>query len=385
MNFPVIAASANRRVALRPTVAVWDRFVRAFHWLLVAALAVALVTSVLLPPTWIDAHVVAGAAAAALVAARIVWGFLGPPAARFSGFVRRPKAVLHHLHQLRAGSARRHLGHNPLGGAMILALFAAVLAVSATGTVALGGVLKSGPLAFATSFAVGESARTVHTVIAYGLLVLIAAHVAGAIFESVRTRENLVRSMVDGRKEMRPGDDLPVKRRGHAALAIAVVAALLVGSGVVAAALASRPALGVPTGQMDATYVEECGACHVAYHPSLAPAASWRALMAGLGDHFGEDASLDAGTAQAIRSYLVANSADAFDTRAANVFRRRGADNPLAITATPFWRHRHRNIPDRVFASPAVAARGNCNACHADAAAGLFQPSQTAIPTEAQP
>ena len=107
--------------------------------------------------------------------------------------------------------------------------------------------------------------------------------------------------------------------------------------------------------------------------------------MAGLSNHFGEDASLDAGTAQTILAYLTANSADAFDTRAANVLRRRNPDNPLSITATPFWRHRHARIPDRVFASPAVASRGNCAACHADAASGLFRPSAIAIPKDAEP
>ncbi len=36
-------------------------------------------------------------------------------------------------------------------------------------------------------------------------------------------------------------------------------------------------------------YSEECGACHLAYPPSLLPQASWRGIMDGLADHFGED------------------------------------------------------------------------------------------------
>ena len=369
----------------RPMMAVWDPFVRIFHWLLVAALTVALVTSLWLPPTWINAHVIAGTSTAALVAARIVWGFLGPSAARFAGFVRGPRSVLHHLLELKTGTGQRHIGHNPLGAIMILTLLMTVLAVTVSGVIALGGVLKSGPLAFASSFRVGEAAHQLHALLAYGLLVLIALHVAGAIFESRRTGENLVRSMVDGRKELRAGDAVPVRRAAYPATAAAVFAALLFVSTAALVTLSNRPALGVPTQPLDPVYVTECGACHVAYHPSLAPAATWRTLMAGLGDHFGEDASLDAGTAQAIVAYLTANSADAFDTRAANAFRRRNADDPLSITATSFWRHRHARIPDRVFASPAVGARGNCNACHADAASGLFRPSEISIPKDAEP
>jgi cytochrome b len=368
-----------------PTIAVWDPFVRVFHWLLVAALALALATSLLLPPTWIDAHVIAGSSAAALVVARIIWGFLGPAPARFASFVRGPQTLLRHLDELRHGAGERHLGHNPLGSAMILVLLATVLAVAASGTVALGGALKSGPLAFATSFAAGSTARHLHSLLAYGLLILIGLHVAGAIFESRRTSENLVKAMVSGRKELRAGDaPLPV-RAARPATAIAVAGVLLGGSAMFVVALANRPALGVPTQPLDPVYAEECGACHVAYHPSLAPAATWQALIAGLSLHFGEDASLDPATAQTILAYLTANSADAFDTRAANVLRRRNPDDPLSITATSFWRHRHDWIPASVFDSPAVAARSNCDACHADAATGRFSPSAVDIPEDAEP
>ena len=385
MNINYADKIAIRLHESRPMLAVWDAFIRIFHWLLVAALTIALVTSLWLPPTWIDAHVIAGTSAAALVAARIVWGFLGPSTARFSGFVRGPQAVLHHLGELRTGFGQRHIGHNPLGAAMILALLATVLAVAASGTVALGGVVKSGPLAFASSFAVGEAARQVHALLAYGLLVLIGLHVAGAIFESRRTSENLVKAMVDGRKELRAGDAVPAPRAAHPVAAVAIGAVLLLASTAALTALAGRPGLGVPTRPLDPVYATECGACHVAYHPSLAPAQTWRKLMAGLSAHFGEDASLDPAAAQTILAYLTANSADAFDTRAANVFRLRNPDDPLSITATSFWRHRHARIPEQVFASPAVASRGNCNACHADAASGLFRPSEIAIPEDAEP
>lgn len=366
-------------------VAVWDPFVRLFHWLLVAALAVAVVTSLLLPPSWINAHIIAGTAAAGLVAARIVWAFLGPGAARFSSFVRGPRSVLEHFFELRDGSGRRHLGHNPLGALMILALLAAVLAVAASGTLALGGALKSGPLAFATSFAVGSIARQLHSFLAYGLLVLIGLHVAGAVFESRRTGENLVRSMVDGRKEIRAGDAPLPEQAARPAAAAGLVMALLLGSAVLLTGLAERPALGVPSQPLDSLYAEECGACHVPYHPSLAPAATWTALMAGLSHHFGEDASLDPETGRAILAYLTANSSQAFDTLAANVFRRRNPDDPLSITATPFWQRRHRHIPDEVFAAKSIGARGNCDACHADAETGRFAPSRTDIPEDAEP
>ena len=40
-------------------------------------------------------------------------------------------------------------------------------------------------------------------------------------------------------------------------------------------------------------YAQECSACHVAYPAGFLPAASWQRVMAGLGKHYGTDASLD--------------------------------------------------------------------------------------------
>jgi cytochrome b len=120
-------------------VRVWDLFVRLFHWLVVGAIIVALVTSLIVPPTWITVHVISGTTAAALVAARIVWGFLGPPYARFESFVRHPREILPHLSSVKRGTGTHHLGHNPAGGYMILALLAAVTLITLSGTISLGG------------------------------------------------------------------------------------------------------------------------------------------------------------------------------------------------------------------------------------------------------
>ena len=379
-----VVADAESRAA-EDTIPVWDPLVRLFHWGLVAAIVLALITSLLLPPTWVSLHIIAGTTAVALVAVRVVWGWLGPSYARFASFVRRPGEVLAHARELMNTSAPRHLGHNPLGGAMIVILLMAVALLAITGVVVLGGSLKSGPLAFATPFAAGEVARALHQLIAYGLIALIVLHVGGAIFESRRTDENLVRAMIDGRKASRSGD-VPVEARSaNPLLALAIAGVVLVASATVIVELTRRPALGVPTAALDPVYAEECGACHAPFHPSLAPAATWSAIIDGLAHHFGEDASLDPATAEQIRSYLLANAAEAYDTRAANRLRRLNPADPLRITATPFWQRTHGRIPDRVFAQRSVGARSNCSACHQDAATGLFEPSAIAIPKDATP
>ncbi len=366
------------------TVRVWDPFVRLFHWSLVAAIGVALATSLLLPPTWVTLHIISGTAAVALVAARIVWGFFGPSYARFASFVRGPAALTAHLQSLLAGKAGHHIGHNPLGGAMIVVLFVAILILGATGVIALGGVFKSGPAAFLASFAVGDAARVLHQLVAFGLIGLVALHLGGVAFESARGRENLAAAMVHGRKREHADTIAEPPRAARPFLAVAIAMLVFLASGVVVVALSQRPALGVPTASLDAVYVSECGDCHAPYHPSLAPAAVWTAIMDHLDQHFGEDASLEPDAVARIRAYLVANAAETVDTKPAHLFLRRDPADPLKITATPWWRRLHASIADSVFTAKVVGSRANCSACHQDAATGLFNPANIAIPKDAK-
>ena len=359
---------------------VWDRFVRLFHWGLVAAVTLAGVTGFLLGPTWLVWHIFGGLVAAALIGARIVWGFTGSTHARFADFVTRPRATLAHLAELRRGRAARHLGHNPLGGWMVLALIAAVLALAASGTILLGGVFKTGPLkalAYDTAHLIGES----HELFANLLLALIAAHLAGAAFESLRTRENLPRAMLTGLKERRPGDHRPTLHSARPVLAIAATALLLGTIAAATLALMARP--GPTPATAPAAFAEECSACHMAFPPALLPAASWQALMAGLDDHFGEDASLDAAATAEITAWLTAHAAETQDTKPAHLFRRANPDAPLAITETRAWQRIHRDIAEATFAAKPVFTRSNCAACHGDAASGAFFPPNVSIPKEA--
>ncbi len=110
--------------------------------------------------------------------------------------------------------------------------------------------------------------------------------------------------------------------------------------------------------EAEALYRRECGACHLAYPPRFLPAESWRALMAGLADHFGEDASLDPDTAAAIEAYLVAHART----------RRVRADRwpPLRISELRWFRHEHEEeVSPRAFRRAGTWA--NCGACHRDA------------------
>lgn len=165
-------------------VRVWDPLVRLFHWGLVAAFATA----------WLSEegrrlHEYAGYLALGLIAVRVLWGFIGTRHARFADFVVGPRAVLAYLGRLATGRAPRHLGHNPAGGAMVLALMALVV---------LTGL--SGWLSTTDAFWGVEWVEEAHEALADLTLILVFAHVAGVIVTSLKDRENLVRAMITGRK-----------------------------------------------------------------------------------------------------------------------------------------------------------------------------------------
>lgn len=165
---------------------VWDRFVRIIHWSLVAAFAAAFLSA----EAWNRLHEWTGYAAAGLVAARIIWGFVGTRHARFSDFVAGPRAVAAYLGAMARMRERRHLGHNPAGGAMILALLAGVLGLGATGYL----------MSLDAFWGLGWI-EDLHETIANVMLLLVALHIAGVVVASIRHGENLALAMLTGRKK----------------------------------------------------------------------------------------------------------------------------------------------------------------------------------------
>jgi hypothetical protein len=124
-------------------------------------------------------------------------------------------------------------------------------------------------------------------------------------------------------------------------------------------------------------YLEECGACHVAFPPSMLPEASWARTMAGLSKHFGTDASLDTATMQRIEGYLRAE--------AGTGRRAREAPPEDRITRANWFVREHRAIDAATWASPAVKQASNCAACHPGAARGDYNDDRVRIPRPTDP
>lgn len=212
------------------SVDVWDPIVRIGHWTLVIAFFTAYFTE----DDFLTQHVWAGYIVGTVVLFRIVWGFIGSKHARFSDFIYSPAAVFGYLKGLVRGKPQHYMGHNPAGGAMVIALLLSLGATVFTGLSLYAVEENAGPLAgiVAASDKVipasiipsayadededeGESEHgamvnketeefweELHEFFANFTLLLVALHIGGVLLSSHIDKEKLVKAMITGRKEM---------------------------------------------------------------------------------------------------------------------------------------------------------------------------------------
>jgi len=122
------------------------------------------------------------------------------------------------------------------------------------------------------------------------------------------------------------------------------------------------------------SYSQECSACHVAYPAGFLPAASWQRVMAGLGKHYGTDASLDEASVREISGWLKAN---------AGTYKRVSEEPPENRITRSAWflrKHREGEVPAHVWKRASVGSPANCAACHANADKGNFNEHEVRIP-----
>ncbi len=206
MAIELPAAVSNESTKPRE-IRVWDPLVRLLHWSLVLTFTVAYLTGDD-ESRW---HEWFGYAVLAIVGLRTVWGFVGTRYARFSEFVYPLRTVRAYALDILRGRARRYIGHNPLGGMMIVVLLVSLTLSSITGWLALEPEHTAGTAAVSVAMANGdgnghkggnEFLEEVHEFFANLTLLLVFLHIGGVVLSSVLHRENLVRAMITGRKKL---------------------------------------------------------------------------------------------------------------------------------------------------------------------------------------
>jgi nitrate/TMAO reductase-like tetraheme cytochrome c subunit len=124
--------------------------------------------------------------------------------------------------------------------------------------------------------------------------------------------------------------------------------------------------------QVNARWQQECGSCHIAYAPGLLPAESWRKIMSGLDQHFGESAALTEPETKEITAFLVGSASKRWSASTA----------PLRITESRWFKTKHdsHEISPDTWKRASVKSPANCQACHVDAAKADFNEHRIKIP-----
>ena len=170
---------------LRRMIPVWDAAVRVLHWTLVLTVAAAWLTRHS-PGRW---HEWLGYATLAIVVTRTIWGFIGSRHARFSDFVRSAPVTVAYARDVLSAREARFIGHNPLGGWMVVLLLTMVALVGVTGWL------------YTTDRFWGVGwVEELHETLSNILFGFVALHILGVVLTSIRHRENLPASMLHGRK-----------------------------------------------------------------------------------------------------------------------------------------------------------------------------------------
>jgi cytochrome b len=205
-KLPAQLSDLNRPKMASLRIAVWDRFVRFFHWSLVG-LIVSLFVSAHLGKQ--EVHHFLGFTLAVIVTGRLIWGFFGPSHARFRSFVTSPARALRYIAEIGRGHPARYLGHNPAGAWMVIALIGVVLLLLSTGFVLQATLEFDGPLVALLNPVDDQAVHLtlkIHDLALDVLYVLVPLHLLGVALASRQHKENLVLAMITGHKPLKTED-----------------------------------------------------------------------------------------------------------------------------------------------------------------------------------
>ncbi|MGZ8935440.1 MAG: cytochrome b/b6 domain-containing protein [Methylobacter sp.] len=219
----------------KKTLKVWDPLIRIGHWTLVIAFFTAYFTE----DDFMALHMWAGYVVGAYLLTRILWGLVGRKYARFSNFVYSPVKIIGYLKNLITCKPQHYIGHNPAGGAMVVALLLSLAATTLTGLQLYAVEDNKGPLAISAKQAQtqiqftslipmakkvdnkdeGEASELIdneheidkqgeeyweelHEVFANLTLLLVFLHIFGVVVSSYIDKEKLVKAMLTGKKDI---------------------------------------------------------------------------------------------------------------------------------------------------------------------------------------
>lgn len=211
----------------RKTIRLWDSPTRIFHWLLVILVTVSYFSA---EEGEMEIHEISGITVLVLVVFRIIWGFVGSSSARFSHFVRGPRAVLDYIRALLRRDPPHTAGHNPLGGWVVVAFLLMLLVQATLGLFSKDDIFYEGPLTYMITDDTSDTISGIHHELFEFILILIGIHVAAVIGYWLVFKENLIKAMITGKKRVEAdatGQSLSFRSPVLAAVITAIVAGIV--------------------------------------------------------------------------------------------------------------------------------------------------------------
>ena len=199
----------------------WDLPTRVFHWVL-AVLIVAAVITGKTGGAAIIWHGKIGLAILGLVVFRIIWGLIGSTYARFANFFPTPGRLKAYLRGQWTAA-----GHNPLGALSVFGLLTVIVLQLASGLMANDDIAFQGPLYELIGKNLSDTVTGIHRQLINLLLVLIGLHLAAIAFYAIARKDNLVKPMLSGWKEVKSTTLESARGGGIKAFIAALLIALL--------------------------------------------------------------------------------------------------------------------------------------------------------------
>ncbi|MDH4944050.1 cytochrome b/b6 domain-containing protein [Sulfurimonas sp. C5] len=361
---------------------VWSFFTRLFHIFLVVTVAFLFLFAEF--DNLLSYHVIIGYTVGVLFLFRIIWGFLDVKYSKFQDFNFNLYDLKEYMFNI-FGSKKEYIGHNPASSWAIVAMITLGILSVLSGVFVYGTQEGMGIFSFlnTTIFKKMEFFEEIHEFFTTAFMIVIFAHIAGVLLERVLHGPKTLESMINGYKEVEAQSlklTLFQKLFGVFWIGGSIFFLIYMLSHPTNILIADANKA-VDYQKEHPLFENECRSCHTLYPPYLLPKASWVKLMDNLENHFGDDASLEATDTVFIKDYLVNNAAEDSTKEAAfKILKSMKEKDTIAITKTSYWKRRHQEIDQEIFASAEVKAKSNCKACHNNIEQGLLNDKDIKIP-----
>lgn len=181
-------------------VRVWDLPTRLFHWALVLCV-IGLVITGKVGGNAIEWHFRLGYTVFALLAFRLLWGFVGGRWSRFSSFFYGPGALLSYVRG--RGEPAHEAGHSPTGALSVWALLSFLAFQVGSGLFADDEIANVGPLAKFISTETSLQLTSYHKVIGQWVIIgLVVLHIVAVLYYLFAKKSNLIGPMFSGNKQL---------------------------------------------------------------------------------------------------------------------------------------------------------------------------------------